>query len=181
MSLSKKIISLFILGLLFVGFGCQNNGASKVEVPRGWTTFESADYDFALSYPDNYEFRSRPIDQQDSSYVGLSGNFFASLRDIKREKDPVTLAAFYSFKGINVDDFSAALQVSDPDNITIKETSDLSQGGLAMKKIVNTTAMGVDKTHYLFLRDKNLIVVSVFLSEEENFAPVFATMRELSK
>ncbi|MFH1253251.1 MAG: hypothetical protein V1664_02865 [Candidatus Uhrbacteria bacterium] len=182
MSFTKTIFPLLVVGLLFVGFGCQkNNNQPKVDVPFGWINFESADYGFAVSYPDNFELRSRPLEQQDSSYVGLPGNFFASLRDVKREQNSVTIAAFYAFKDVSVEKFSEALKASDPDNITIKETSDLSQGGLAIKKITSTTAMGTDKIHYVFLSGENLIVISVILDEGPNFEPLLATMRMFSK
>jgi hypothetical protein len=176
----KKFFTFLILGfLLVVGFGCQSNNG--VKIPSGWITFKSSDYGFSLAYPDNMEMRGRSVERQSSSYIGLSGNFFASLRDVKRESKPVSLAVFYSFKDISTDKFIDSLKTSDPDNITIKETIDLSQGGLSIKKIINTTALGTDKVHYVFQNDGNLIVVSVFIGEENNFTPVLATMQVLTK
>ena len=85
--------------------------------------------------------------------------------------------AIMEANGVTVDQFSAALLASDPGNITIKETTDLNQNGLAIKKVVNTTAVGADKTHYLFWHGSTLIVVSVILQEDEAFAPVLASLR----
>lgn len=178
----KKTIAILIFCLLAItGFGCQKDNSSNtgVDIPSGWKNFESSDYGFSIAYPNNMEMRARAIEQQDSTYVGLQGNFFASLRDPEREEKPVSIAAFYAFKDLSVEKFIESLQASDPDNITIKETSDLSQGGLAMKKIVNTTALGTDKTHYVFSLNGNLIVISVFLEEDGNFAPLVSTMQVL--
>ena len=174
----KKIIPLVILTILLTGFGCQKfgGGSPKVNVPDGWTTFESVDYNFAVSYPDNMELKERPLDQQDSTYAGLQGKFFLSLRDTVRDGEATTLALFYAMKDVGFEKFNEALVASDQGNITIKETTDITQGGIAMKKIISTTAMGMDKKHYLFMSGENLIVVSIVLGEEEVFGPVFETM-----
>ncbi len=170
-------IPLFLFVLL-LGFGCQKfgGGSPKVNVPSNWTTFESVDFGFAVSYPDNMELKERPLDQQDSTYAGLNGKFFLSLRETEREAEPTSLALFYAMKDVDFEKFNQALVASDQGNITIKETADVTQGGLAMKKVISTTAIGMDKTHYLFMSGENLIVVSVVLGEEEAFKPVFETM-----
>jgi hypothetical protein len=125
------------------------------------------------------EMKERALDQQDSTYAGLNSKFFASLRDTEREKNPTTLALFYAIKDVDYEKFNEALVASDPEFITIKETSDIDQGGILMKKVVSTTAMEVDKTHYLFMGGDSLIVVSVVLNEEEVFRSVFETMQKL--
>lgn len=177
----KKIIVVFAL-LVIAGFGCQKfgGGSPKVEIPDGWMTYESADYGFSVSYPDNMELRQRPEEVQNSTYAGLQGKFFLSLRDIKREEKPVTIATFYAFKDTSVEEFSESLQASDPENITIKEITDVAQGGINTKKMVSTTAVGLDKTHYLFTNNENLIVIGVILQEEAIFAPVFETITAAS-
>lgn len=176
----KKIIVVFFL-LVIAGFGCQKfgGGSPRVHVPNGWTTYSDTTYDFSISYPDNMELRQRSSEIQDSTYAGLQGKFFLSLRDIEREEKPVTIATFYAFKDISVEKFSESLQASDKENITIKEIVDITQGGIAMKKMTNTTAVGIDKVHYLFQDSENLIVIGVILLEETAFAPVFETMQVL--
>ena len=177
----KKIITLIpllLIALTLTAFGCQKfgGGAPKVNVPDGWTTYQNTEYNFAMSYPDNIEFNQRSTDQLDSTYVGMPAKFFLSIRDIKREEKATTLALFYSFSDMSVEKFSEALVASDPGSITIKETTDVTQGGFAMKKIISTTAMGTDKTHYLFESGDNLIVISIVLAEEEAFRPMFETI-----
>jgi hypothetical protein len=125
------------------------------------------------------ELKDRAQDQQDSTYANLSGKFFASLREVKREKEPTTLALFYAFKGVTPDQFSESLQASDQGNITIKETSEVIKNGLTMKKVISTTAIGLDKTHYLFVYGEDLVVISVVLGEEEVFQPILDTMVKL--
>lgn len=147
-----------------------------MNVPAGWTAYKNIDYNFALAYPENIEINQRAVDKLDSTYAGLSGKFFVSVRDIKRENEAVTLALFYAFKNLTIEEFSTALVTSDQGNITIKETTDVIQNGIVMKKIISTTAMGMDKTHYLFTSGDNLIVISIVLGEEEAFKPVFETM-----
>jgi len=86
------------------------------------------------------------------------------------------MALFYAFKNVTVEQFTKALQDSDPDNITIRETTDVVQGDISMKKIVSSTAMGVDKTHYLFQNGEDLVVISLILGEDEAFKPIFETI-----
>lgn len=147
-----------------------------MKVPDGWTTFESVDYGFSVSYPDNMELKERSSDQQDSTYVGLQGKFFLSLRETEREAEPTSLALFYAMKEVDFEKFNEALVASDQENITIKEIVDITQGEIAMKKITSTTAIGMDKTHYLFQQGENLIVISIVLGEEDVFKPVFETL-----
>jgi hypothetical protein len=179
MKKTLRVLPLVLIALVLTAFGCQKFGgaSSKVSIPSGWTTYSDATYDFSMSYPETMEINERPSDKQDSTYAGLSGKFFLSLRDISREdENAATLALFYAFRDVTVEQFSDSLKASDPDNVTIKETTDLVQGGISMKKIISTTALGFDKTHYLFTRGGNLIVVSVVLGEGETFKPVFETI-----
>lgn len=182
----KKFFSFFPLVLIVLtlaAFGCQKfgGGSPKVYVPSGWTTYSDTTYDLAVSYPDTVELHQRSSEIQDSTYAGLDGKFFLSIRDLSREGEgPATLALFYAFKNVSVDQFSESLQASDQGNITIKETTDVTQGGIAMKKMISTTAMGVDKTHYLFESGDNLIVISIVLGEDETFKPVFGTITRVS-
>ncbi|HBR80090.1 MAG: hypothetical protein UX09_C0048G0003 [Candidatus Uhrbacteria bacterium GW2011_GWE2_45_35] len=171
----KKFIPIILFVLLFSGFGCQKT--QSVKVPFGWTNFESVDYNFSLAYPDSMELKERPLDQQDSTYAGLQGKFFLSLRDVEREESSTTLALFYAMKDVDYKKFEDSLVASDPESITIKESTDINQGGIPMKKVVSTTALGEDKIHYLFTSGENLIVISVVLREEETFGPVFETMQ----
>lgn len=178
----KKILTflpLILIALTLTAFGCQKfgGGSPKVNVPSGWTTYTDTAYNFSVSYPDNLELNQRSGESQDSTYIGLNGKFFLSIRDLGRETEKVaTMALFYAFKNVTVEQFTKALQDSDPDNITIRETTDVVQGDISMKKIVSSTAMGVDKTHYLFQNGEDLIVISLILGEDEAFKPIFETI-----
>ena len=141
--------------------------------------YQNTEFGFAFDYPTSREAKSREPDVQDSSFLDLDAKFFLSLRDTTREEKPVTVARVYSIESVSLEQYTIALEASDPGNITVKETSDLTQGGLAMKKIVNTTAIGIDKTQYLFWKDSTLVVIEVILQEEPAFDPVFATLRVL--
>jgi len=174
-----QILPLLLIALTLTAFGCQKfgGGAPKIPTPSGWSLFSATDYKFSFAYPENMEVNDRPDAQQDSSYAGLQGKFFASLRDTKRDAQPTSIALFYAFANSDFDKFTTSLVASDQGNINLKETTDVTQGGIAMKKVVSTTASGMDKTHYLFMNGDNLIVVSVVLGEEEAFAPEFATLQ----
>ncbi len=172
------MIALCVLAV--VGFGCVKD-TPTVTAPsyEGWIAYENTDYGFALAYPTNLELRTRPAELQDTEYVGLPVKFFASLRDTTRSEKAENLAYFYAAEGVTLEAFTTALAASDPGNIVVKETSDLSQGGLSMKKIISTTALGADKVHYLFWKDSTLVIISQFLGEDEAFAPVFETLKSL--
>jgi hypothetical protein len=105
--------------------------------------------------------------------------FFASLRDTTRSEQPENLAYFYAVDAGTLEVFTTGLEASDPGNITVKEITDVTQGGIQMKKVVSTTALGVDKIHYLFWKDTTLVIISQFLNENEAFAPVFETMKSI--
>lgn len=176
-----RVLPFLFIALILTAFGCQKfgGGTPKIATPSGWSLFTSSNYKISLAYPENMEVNDRAEAQQDSTYAGLQGKFFASLRETKREEQPTSIALFYAFADSDFDKFSASLVASDQGSITIKETTDVTQGGLEMKKIVSTTASGMDKTHYLFQSGGSLIVVSVVLGEEEVFAPVFATLQKV--
>lgn len=178
MKKSFSLLPFILIALTLTAFGCQKFGGAspKVNVPDGWATYKNTDYNFSLSYPEKIEVNQRSVDNLAATYVGLSGKFFISIRDTEREDGVATLAQFYAFSDVSVEQFSEGLVASDPGSITIKETTEVEQGGIAMKKIVSTTALGVDKIHYLFERGGNLIVVSIVLGEEEAFAPIFETV-----
>lgn len=152
----------------------------ETTLPAGWTAYENREYGFSLAYPNNLELRSRPGEDQETVYLGLPVKFFASLRDTARGKEPENIAYFYAAENVTLEQFQGALAASNAPNTTIKETTDVSQGGLAMKKVVSTTAMEIDKIHYLFWQDSTLIIFSQFLQEEEAFAKVFQTLQHLS-
>ena len=46
-----------------------------------------------------------------------------------------------------------------------------------MKKVVSTTALGVDKVHYLFVDGTTLVVISQFMNENVAFEPIIQTVR----
>lgn len=173
-----QLIPLLLIALTLTAFGCQKfgGGAPKVTVPDGWATYQNPGYGFAMSYPSNVEAKQRSDDQLDITYVGLPAKFFLSVRDTEREDSLTVIAQFYSFSDLSVEKFSEALVASDQGNITIKETADVTQGGIAMKKIVSSTAAGIDKTHYVFKSGNNLIVIGIPLGEDEAFKPLFETV-----
>lgn len=179
----KYLILFSLVVLLFSGFGCQKfgGGSPKIKIPDGWSAYENSEYSFKLGYPSNMEMRDRDVAQQDSTYAGMQGKFFASLRDVKRETKPVSIALFYAMEDVDLEGFEQSLVASDKDNISIKEVTDVTQGDLALKKVVSSTALGIDKTHYLFWKDNKLVVVSVILDEEEVFDPILATLQMFSK
>jgi hypothetical protein len=170
---------LLTLGILVaVGAGCFGQPPVEEASPTdGWNTYLNTEYGFGFDHPTNFEVHSRPTEQRPDAYVGLDVSFFASLRDTARGEKTENVAHFYAAKDVELEAFTAALTASDPGNITIKETTDIDVGGVAMTKIVSTTALGIDKTHYLYRRVDTLIIISVILSEEEAFAPVLETFR----
>ncbi len=150
--------------------------ATPAAAPVAMTHYADADHGFAFDYPSVWNLNERATDLQDNNYLGLTSKFFLSLADPTTETKPETIARFYAADGVTADQFTAALLASDPGNVTIKETTDVNQNGLAMKKVVSTTASGYDKTHYLFYHGETLVIISVILQEDEHFAPVFASL-----
>lgn len=153
------------------------SGPGVFTVPADQQAYTDADHGFAIDYPKTWNLNTRSTDVQDSDYLGLKTKFFISIADPTKSDKPETIARFYAADGVTVDQFTSALLASDPGNITIKETTDVTENGLPMKKIVNTTASGVDKTQYVFLHDQTLVIVSVILQQDDAFAPLLASMR----
>jgi len=167
------------MAVFLVGAGCADSKASLQSSPSSAQTYENVDYGFVFDFSKGMEMKPRPQEQQATLFYGLPANFFASLRDLNRpdEKEIVSIAYFYVMENVSLDQFTSALTASDPQNVRVLETTDLSSGGLNMKKIVSTTASGINKTNYLFWRETNAIVVSVMLEEEPVFDPILQTFR----
>jgi len=174
----KRTILLVVCFALF-GFGCMRSSVplQLTSVQTGWNTYVNVDYRFSFDYPSGMEMRSRPSEQQATEYMDLPGKFFASLRDVTREDQPVSIAYFYAMDGKTIDQFLEALKASDSQNVLIKETVDMEKGKIQMKKVVSTTALGVDKVHYLFVDGTTLVVISQFMNENVAFEPIIQTVR----
>jgi hypothetical protein len=176
--MKRLFIALLLVPVL--GMGCVGAGQS----PTGETvvtdnTYKNAQYGFSFAYPTSVEVHVREDSLRPSVYLGLDVDFFASVRDTVREEKPVNLAYFYDAKDLTTDAFTTALTASDA-SISVKSTEDVTINAIPLTKIVSTTAVGVDKTHYLFTAsDGSTIIVSVFLYEEEYFQPIFDTLRKL--
>src|SRR3989339_1416758 len=98
----KRTILLVVCFALF-GFGCMRSSVplQPTSVQTGWNTYVNVDYRFSFDYPSGMEMRSRPSEQQATEYMDLPGKFFASLRDVTREDQPVSIAYFYAMDGKN--------------------------------------------------------------------------------
>lgn len=174
-------LSVFaVFFLMTAGAGCAMPGLKPADEAPKTAAYENAEYGFALEYPvPQMEVRERPAEEQDTTYVGKPVKFFASLRDLKREDKPVSITYFYAFDGVTFEQFTEALVATDPANVKIVETTDVEKGGLKMKKVVSTTAIGDNKIHYVWTKDAKLIVASQFLNEDAAFGPVLETFKAL--
>lgn len=176
--MKRFLATLAVISL--VGFGCVGGES----VPTGGavatstdTRYENAQYGFALDYPRNIEARVREEDTRQTKYLGLDADFFLSIRDVDREDKATTLAYFYAIPGMTTDLFTSALTASNAEGaITVKSVEDVEINGVMMKKVVSTTELGSDKTHYLFDGNGTPVVVSVFLEEQEAFEPIFQSI-----
>ena len=151
---------------------------APVSVPDT-NVYQNEQYAFGFTYPKNMEVRIREEENRQTDYLGFPVDFFISLRDIEREDKPVNIAMFYAAQGLTVDAFKAALEASDPVSVTVTATEDVDVNGLKATKVTSTTAVGIDKTHYLFDRNGQTVVVSVILQEVSTFQPIFDSLKAL--
>lgn len=162
------------------GFGCVGTQRNAAVAPydASLTAYENAQFGFAFGYPSSMEARSREDDVRPTQYIGLNADFFLSLRDTVQDAKPTNVAWFYAIPSLDVDAFGAALVASSASgSVEVKSVEDVGVGGLALKKVVSSTEMGVDKTHYLLDRDGQTIVISVFLGQETEWDGVLQTLR----
>lgn len=178
--MKRAFIALALVAL--TGFGCSpapTNDQADTSTAAG--PYENSQYGFAFTYPDNMEVHVRSDDTRQTEHVGIPVDFFASLRDTKREDKPVNLAYFYAAPNTTTEQFVAALEASDP-AVKVKSQESVTINDIAMTKIVNSTAVGTDKTYYLFDgKDGSKVIVSVFLNEDQNFDPVLQTFKTFSE
>lgn len=165
----KRLIALAAF-IALAGAGC-----AKAPAFDG-TAYENAQYRFAFDYPANMDLRTRPDDVRQTQYAGIDVDFFASLRDTAKEAKPLNVAAFYAAPGLSADAFEERLEASGA-GIEVTARAQEKHGKLSFTKVVSTTESGEAKTHYLLERDGHTVVISVFLSQEEAFAPVLGTFR----
>ena len=169
----KKIAFSLVL-LVLLGAGCLTNRSAAPEVELN--NYDNAEFRFHFSYPPGLEIRERETKVRPTEYLGGPADLFLSVRDPNREEQPVTLAFFYAIPGLSIDDFRAHL-TSDPTGGPVKSEETLSINQQSVEKIVNETPVGIDRVHYLLVGTDPLIVISVFLGEEENFAPLLESLR----
>lgn len=171
----KKFLVLFA-ALVLVGAGC----AKPVPVDPGpgfvGTAYENREFGFAFDYPDYVGVNVRKDDARAFTYNGIPVDFFLSIRDVVRESVPENLAYVYAAQGLSQDAFVQSITDTDP-NASVTSIQPVTFGDLEMVEIVNTTDIGDPKTHYLFDVNGTTIIISVFLGEEENIAPIMKTFR----
>lgn len=160
---------------IFALFALAGAGCAKAPAFEG-TAYENAQYGFAFDYPTNMEVRTRPDDVRETQYLGIDVDFFASLRDTVKEAKPLNVAAFYASPGLTADMFVSALEASGP-GIKVTSRTVEKRGKLSMTKVASTTEAGDEKAHYLFERGNDTVIVSVFLTQDEAFAPILDTFR----
>ncbi len=175
----KKLLSSLALVAL-VGFGC----ASSAPAPTASSDahYVNQEFGFTLDHSEAIEIRDREAENRADDYLGLTVDFFASVRNVTREEKPVSLAFFYAVPGLSVEEFTSALEASDPNGavkVIAEEDVDVTNGGVAMKKITSTTQMGTDKIHYLWDHDGTTIIASVIIGEGTEFDPILATLKTL--
>ena len=163
--------SMMSVVVLF-GFGCAKAPESTPVVLK---TYSNEQYGIIFDYPENMETKDR-TESRMMKYAGLDVDFFASLRDIKREVKATNIAAIYAAKALTTDQFVTALGTLGA-NAQIKNTQTEVYHGLTVKKIVTSTDIGSDKTYYVLERNGNLVIFSVFLGQETFFESVLQTLR----
>jgi hypothetical protein len=172
----KRLIATLTLFVL-AGAGC----AAKAPTPHaaeGMTTYENAQYRFAIDHPKEVEMTERAEDLRKTKYLGIDVDFFASLRDTVKEDKPLTLASFYVAKGLSVDAFKKALEASGP-GIKVTKIEDMTVNGVKLVKVTSSTEAGEDKFHYLYVHGGQTLVIGEFLFVHDEFAPILATFRAL--
>lgn len=172
----KKLLALAAV-LALSGFGCAKAPAAAPAKAMP-VVYESAEFGFEFNHPENDEVRERSAENRPDTYLNRAVDFFASLRDNKREGEekPVNIAYFYAFKDMTPAQFKQALMESG-DNVAVKSMDPVELNGVAFTKVVSTTDMGIDKIHYLLERDGTLLIFSAFIREEGNLEEIFKTFR----
>jgi|GEM_PF-2044860 len=170
------VVVAVIVGGIFYFQPKQTDTAGEEAVS---TEYRNEQYAFSFTHPSEMEVRIREEANRQTDYLGLPVDFFISLRDVEREAKPLNIAFFYAAPGLTVDAFKTALEASDPASVKVTSTEDVEINGLKMTKVINTTALGADKQHYLFDRNGQTVIISVFLTEEPNFEPVLQSLKAL--
>lgn len=172
----KKLL-LILVAVILVGAGCFNKGGEEIIPVVDGTEYQSRDFGFSLRYPDEMEVNERKQSNWAFTYSGMEVDFFLSLRDIVREDKATSLVYFYAVDEISTNDFTQKLEEA-IEGTEIVSTEKVERGDFKMVKVVNTTQIEEDKTHYLFNRNGKTIIASVFLGEEELVEPVMHTFKE---
>ncbi|MFC1787786.1 hypothetical protein ACFLZY_01045 [Patescibacteria group bacterium] len=171
----KKLLIILVVVML-VGGGCFSK---KEPIPEfAGTTYENPQYQFSFEYPVEMEVRVREEQNRAHQYLGLDVDFFASLRDTFSENKPVNVIYLYAIEGLSVEDFKDQLENSGVSE-GIKSEETVKVNGIKMTKIINASAAGDDKTHYLFDHNGTTLILSVFLYQEEKFESVLQTFELL--
>jgi len=176
-----KRLLILISTIALVGVGCFGTKSETFETDFIGATYENNEFGFAFDYPETMEVRTRPQEDRSYEYIGMNTDFFASLRDTTELEQPVSLVWMMAIPRTNIEQFSATLEGAD-EAIKIKSIEEVEINDLTLTKVVNETAMEVDKTHYLLNTEDGLtIIFSVFLNTDEDIAPVLETLRKFSQ
>lgn len=181
----KYFILLFLFVFIFLGIGCrfvsQEEKNSYLSPFSEGLIYQSENYGFLFDYPKNIEVEERPLFQQQTMYLNIPVQFFLSIKQPSKEISETTENIFYLYVTENIADiqtFQEQLEASDPENIQVLSTEHIEQNGLALTKIISTTALGVEKTHYLFWQENTLIIFSQFLHQEDIGQQIISTLRQ---
>lgn len=177
----KYFLSFFLLAsMTLFGFGCAKSNSSSAIPPlqQGWKTYQNASYGFALDYGPKMQLNDRALEMQASTYLGLPVSFFTALTDAGQGQEIESVAFFYAMNSLTKEAFIQALISSDPEYVKVLETTEINQGGLALTKIVSSTANGEKKNHYLYFKDGTTVIISQFLLQDDVFNSVFKTLRK---
>lgn len=153
--------------------GADQADQEMAEFPNDYTSDE---YNFAFSYGNDFNAKTREEDNRDFEYLGEDVDFFLSFRDVVSDKKPVSIAFFYALPGGDLERFETMVNDSDKAG-EVKRTESMDVNGIDVTKVVSSTAAGTDKTHYLFKRGDALIISSVFLNQEDSFEQILETLR----
>lgn len=171
--MKRLLTSLALLAL--VGAGCTSATPSEPSFQVA-NTYTNTEFHFAFDYPKEMDVHVRPDETRSDSYAGLELDFFASLRDLVRDKNPTNIFWMYAAPGLSEDEFVAGLE-STSENVRVTSREDVTFGEVVMRKLTNTTDLGADKIHYLFDQDGTLIIFSVFIAETTAAEPILETIR----
>lgn len=182
--MKRFFLALSLVAVL--GFGCPEKkgeltvtNESATENEAGSNVYSNSQYGFELTLPSTVEAKPRPEEEQATDYLGLPVQFFVSIRDLVRdEKTVLNLAYVYAVPDLTVDGLVEALEKSSA-KVKVSARDVMDVNGVEVTKVVSSTEAGDDKTHYVFQGKDVTIVISVFLYQDEYFAPILASLKKI--